>query len=433
MQSIQHATSRENQKPVPFVFLLSVWCGLLGSVIEVGILAIRKYYFHEILFLSPHFVWMIPVTYCFLFAISGLILFPLTHTWPTIISRRISVFVIAVLGFLGPLFAVPRLHKYAVLLVAVGLGVQTARFITARGDGFQRVVERTTWWMVAVVVGLAFGVSGMQMLAEGSAQAKLGGVSADAPNVVLLSLDTVRAKSLSVYGYSRATTPHLKRVAKSGVIFERAISTSPWTLPAHGSMFTGRWPHELSSDWKKPLDDSYPTLAEVLRSQGYMTAGFVANLIYCSSIHGLNRGFVHYDDFPVSLGQIMLSSSLGKMIATNDKLRFMFDYHRVLNRKTAEELTHDFLGWLSKNDHRPFFAFLNYFDAHEPYLPPEGFATQFGPRRKRVKFWHSGIDAFRPAKWEMAPQEVQAELDAYEGSIAYIDHYIAESDTIEAT
>ena len=70
---------------------------------------------------------------------------------------------------------------------------------------------------------------------------------------MLIVLDTVRAKSLSLYGYSRATTPNLDRLAARGVVFERALSTAPWTLPSHGSMFTGRFPHELSGI-RRPVD-----------------------------------------------------------------------------------------------------------------------------------------------------------------------------------
>ena len=74
-------------------------------------------------------------------------------------------------------------------------------------------------------------------------------------------------------------------------------ATSSWTLPSHASMFTGRWPHELSAGWFTPLDGTYPTLAEFLGSRGYATAGFVANYWYCASDSGLNRGFTAYQDY----------------------------------------------------------------------------------------------------------------------------------------
>ena len=83
--------------------------------------------------------------------------------------------------------------------------------------------------------------------------------------------------------------------------FDQAFATAPWTLPSHTSLFTGRWPHELTADWTVPLDGDYPTLAEYLAAHGYDTAGFVANLDYCGRETGLARGFAHYEDYPIEL------------------------------------------------------------------------------------------------------------------------------------
>ena len=116
------------------------------------------------------------------------------------------------------------------------------------------------------------------------------------PNVLLIVMDTVSAQHMSLYGYPRDTTPNLARLARKGVRFQHARSTAPWTLPSHASMFTGRWPHDLSVGYGQPLDASAPTLAESLRDRGYATGGFVANTLYCSAETGLNRGFIHYED-----------------------------------------------------------------------------------------------------------------------------------------
>ena len=107
--------------------------------------------------------------------------------------------------------------------------------------------------------------------------------------------------NLSLHGYSRRTTPNLELLAGRGVRFDLAFATSSWTLPSHASLFTGRWPHELGVDWKSPLKDGTPTLAEYLGAHGYDTAGFVANLDYCSRETGLARGFAHYEDYPIEL------------------------------------------------------------------------------------------------------------------------------------
>ena len=119
--------------------------------------------------------------------------------------------------------------------------------------------------------------------------------------MLLIVWDTVRAGNLSLHGYGRPTTPNLDRLARRGVRFDLAFSTSSWTLPSHASLFTGRWPHELGVDWKSPLRDDVPTLAEYLASHGYDTAGFAANLDYCTRETGLARGFAHYEDFPIDV------------------------------------------------------------------------------------------------------------------------------------
>ena len=115
---------------------------------------------------------------------------------------------------------------------------------------------------------------------------------------------TRSAQNLSLYGYGRPTTPNLEGLAARGVRFRHAFATSSWTLPSHASLFTGRWPHELSAGWKTPLDDTHPTLAERLASLGYDTAGFVANLDYCGRETGLSRGFAHYEDYPLSVREV---------------------------------------------------------------------------------------------------------------------------------
>ena len=118
---------------------------------------------------------------------------------------------------------------------------------------------------------------------------------AGASNVVLIVLDTVRADHLSLYGYGRETTPGSRRLADRGILFDFARSVASWTLPSHASMFTGRWPHELSVDSDRPLDGNTPTLAEFL-GRRVLTGGFTANTYYTNAWYGIDRGFARYED-----------------------------------------------------------------------------------------------------------------------------------------
>jgi arylsulfatase A-like enzyme len=99
-------------------------------------------------------------------------------------------------------------------------------------------------------------------------------------------------------------------------------------------------------------------------------------------------------------------------------------YLDVLNRKDAARITGDFLGWLSRQQQQPFFAFLNYYDAHQPYLPPESFELKFGPEKPRGNLSYFTNSAELDKPWQMSPQQVQGELDAYDSAISYMDHHL---------
>ncbi len=405
--------------------LLAIGMGLAFGLGEVAGLASRVYIERAaVTHVSPNIPWMAPVGYAAFFLLLSPILFiPVRQRG----NPGLAVFAFAALGFIGWLQMLPwSLHTAAVAILALGLAVQTARIAAHRAKRLRRRLRRVTALLAGVTLLLGAGVALRGSLGERRALAALPEATPGAPNVLLIILDTVRAKSMSLHGYDRPTTPALDSLAETGTVFETALATSPWTLPSHASMFTGRWPHELSTHWSYPLDDAEPTLAEVLSRHGYLTAGFVANLSYASRPFGLARGFAHYEDFPVSVGQVVLSTSLGRNLAASAGLRELFGYQELLNRKDAARIRGDFIDWLESQGERPFFAFLNFFDAHEPYLPPAPYDRLWGPPVDRPNIQHRhnllrGVNARRLGKWSMRPDEVPGELAAYEGTIAYLD------------
>jgi arylsulfatase A-like enzyme len=272
---------------------------------------------------------------------------------------------------------------------------------------------------------------------EYRAQAALSPAPAGATNVLLVVWDTVRASNLSLHGYGRRTSPVLERLAKKGVRFDQAFATAPWTLPSHSSMFTGRWPHELTADWQVPLDEAHPTLGEYLGAHGYDTAGFVANLDYCSTETGLSRGFAHYEDYPIELKDIVTRYvGIGTRV---DLLTPASVINRLLKRiwgdrydaiprsnehaKAGATVDRSFLEWLSwqQTRNRPFFAFLNYNDAHSPYEVPDRSIPAVGLRpisyvdRVTLKNWDT-LDKFK-----VSMAHVQMANDVYDDSIYYLD------------
>ncbi|MEJ2704361.1 MAG: sulfatase, partial [Sedimentisphaerales bacterium] len=252
--------------------------------------------------------------------------------------------------------------------------------------------------------------------------ANLPEAPSSAPNVLLIVWDTVRAESMSLYGYERQTTPYLEDLAKEGTVFRNAIATASWTLPSHASLFTGRYHHETLTSYYKPLDATYPTLAEDLATHGYITGGFVANTEYCCAERGIARGFVHYEDYVASIGELERSSSLIRSLSRQSFVRLLFGYRDVLGRKSAPRIGNDFLRWV---DHIPngrsFFAFLNYYDAHQPYIAPAEFDDMFGPTDRLVTYisrYSCGV----PCSSDDTPtDEIESMRNAYDGSIAYLD------------
>ena len=190
----------------------------------------------------------------------------------------------------------PRIYPWAWAILALGIASRLVPILERRPTEVRRWLMLSFPALLGVVLVLAGFVLGGDWLKE-RREASRPLPSGDPPNVLLIVLDTVRADRLSLYGYRRPTSPTLERLAKRGIRFDEARATAPWTLPSHASMFTGRWPHELDVDWYTPLGTKFPTLAEYLGSRGYATAGFVANVHYCSYDFGLDRGFTHYEDY----------------------------------------------------------------------------------------------------------------------------------------
>jgi arylsulfatase A-like enzyme len=177
-------------------------------------------------------------------------------------------------------------------------------------------------------------------------------------HLVLITLDTTRADRLGAYGYEKAETPNLDRLAREGLRFEDAVSSAPITLVAHASMLTGLDPdhHGVRHNGEYRLDPSQATLAEVLRSNGYETAAFVSGFVL-DARYGLAQGFDRYDDRT----QAFPGQPFGG-----------------LGERSAEAVTDAALEWLGKRDtSKPFFLWVHYYDPHAQYRPPEPYARKF--------------------------------------------------------
>jgi choline-sulfatase len=178
------------------------------------------------------------------------------------------------------------------------------------------------------------------------------------PNVILITIDTVRADHVGCYGAKNIQTPTLDALGRDGVIFERAISQVPLTWPSHGAILTGLYPFQngVQDFTGQPLESRFRSVAQAFKQQGYVTGAVVSSFVLDRS-WGLARGFDFYDD-AFSPDQF-LHRDLG-----------------LVDRRAGESVTRA-VAWLKKNPRRPFFFWLHLYDPHSPYDPPEPFHSEY--------------------------------------------------------
>ncbi|HEY2942485.1 MAG TPA: tetratricopeptide repeat protein [Vicinamibacteria bacterium] len=187
----------------------------------------------------------------------------------------------------------------------------------------------------------------------------LAAVAAAPPaNLLLVTIDTLRADHLHAYGYA-IDTPATDTLARTGMVVEDATVQVPETLPSHASLLTGRYPyeHRIRDNFSPPFDPSTPTLATLLRARGYDTAAFIGSVVLTGS-SGLDHGFALYDDV------FSAATSSGVQV----------------EERRAEDVVSSALGWLKKTRPRPFFAWVHLYDPHAPYEPPEPYRKRYAGR-----------------------------------------------------
>jgi arylsulfatase A-like enzyme len=225
--------------------------------------------------------------------------------------------------------------------------------------------------------------------------------SATPPNVVLISIDSLRADHVGVYGYSRATTPNIDALAAEGVVFENAVSTTSWTLPAHISMLTSLFSeaHGVIGAGDS-LAGSATTLTEIFHDSGYATVAVVSGP-FLHRRFGFAQGFDVYDDETVSFAEI------------NDS-----------HQGVTSPLTHErAVQLLQESAAEPFFLFLHYWDVHYDYAPPSPYDTMFDPdytgEVTSANFIRNdAIDR------DMDPRDLDHIVALYDGEIAYTDSFL---------
>ena len=381
---------------------------------------------------SKEIFWISPIVDLIFFLSLALICALVARFLARFPPVRALVFLLAFLSVYDWLTVTGRLYHRACLLLALGTAVALVRWSARRESSILQFWKKATLGMLAMWMLVFAGIQGGKWLHEQSAVARLPRATPGMPNVLVIVVDTLRADHLSSYGYSRPTSPNLDRMAQQGVLFENAISTSSWSLPSHVSLLTGRYQFEHGIGnvqpepwlgWGRKGLGGYTTVGEVLQEKGYRTGAFSANRTYFSRDLGFGRGFIHFEDYFHSPADMFVRTLYGREFAriylkrTEKSLvkrilrRLSFtslldqdaegsgSYGGAFGiRKRADVVNKEVLDWIDRDHQRPFFAFLNYFDVHDPYG---------GPRTYPKPGW---------------PQ--QTSIDAYDDSVKYADDQI---------
>ena len=283
------------------------------------------------------------------------------------------------------------------------------------------------------------------------------------PNILLIILDTLRRDRLSAYGHGRETSPALDAFAQDATLFERAIAPAQWTIPAHSSIFTGLYPsaHGVTQA-NGQLSGMHPTLAEILRGDGYETIGFCNNPLVGVLNNGLQRGFNHFYNYagaavnrPFDSAKSQVRQELDKRwrrFARPTQNRFAHSdflfrvsmnpllvplWTRITNYTGhTENSVNDLIGYWGQHQaggaDQPLFAFLNLMGAHLPYRPPQDYLDRVAPGVKRDRHAYRFMNRFNAeaARWAsptdppLADWEKQVLYDFYDAEILHQDYHL---------
>ncbi len=367
-------------------------------------------------------LWIAPLVDFVLFTLAGGFFALTGWLFPRLPLKKIAWFVFVFLAVFDWAFILlfGRISLFAILVLAAGVSYQVFNSIQKREAVVSSRLQKWLPRLAGSTVLLFVLIQGGGWLNERIRTANLPAANAGAPNVIVIVVDTLRADHLSSYGYERDTSPFMDSLAAQGVRFENAISPSSWTQPSHASMLTGRYTYEHQAE-TTPLDDTFPTIGEVMQANGYRTGGFSANTLFFTRRQGHGRGFLHFEDNYQSAPDAFFNSSLYGFIFDFYGLRKALNYEGVPTRVLASDINRSVLDWIDRDSDRPFFVFMNYFDVHDPYTPPEPYRSKYASTPNPGGLINGFVERYSPS---LTPEQIQTEIEAYDGSISYVDDEI---------
>ncbi|MHA1665397.1 MAG: sulfatase [Candidatus Njordarchaeales archaeon] len=261
----------------------------------------------------------------------------------------------------------------------------------------------------------------------------------DMENVILITVDSLRADHLSCYGYEKETSPNMDKIAESGILFKQAISNGGHTRIAFPTILTStyffshRFLKRMNNGFTIYLSDDRPYLPEILKRNGYKTAGFHSNP-FLTKRYGYNRGFdMLLDPLEKSIGtkkniRSFVQNHLNPDGLLYRSLKIVFNRFRHVEPPFAggEEITKSALSWVKNNRGSPFFLWVHYMDVHHPYLPPKNHLMKFSDKIITSRESITLHTKMLKNSASLSHIDIKNLISLYDGCINYVDYWIGE-------
>ena len=412
------ASARSRAQATRAVVVSTLWIGLVTGLVEAGLsVAVmragrRPGSWWDLFAVSPAFdVLMYGAVGFFLLVLAR------ARRWPVlpIVLPAYGFLTASIwLGILLPY----QVHIVALLMLCAGLGYQASRLVLRRLDRALAFWERSLPLVASAAVAAALAIFVGRPGWERIELTRLPSAPTDAPDIVLVVIDALRADHLQAHGYPRDTSPTLTRLASEGASFRAAFSTSPYTGPSHASLLTGLYPSEHGLQWldRRPvLTPEHRTLPTALSELGYRTTAVSANRFWFTREQGFGRDFHSFRGNYWTVGDALVRTAYGRKLREWVIPRLFEDYPW---RMKANQVTDAALEWAAQDRERPMFLMLNYFDVHDPYLPPQPYRSRYSDEEEPGGILNTYLQRYHA---ELSPAELQAEIDAYDGAIRFVD------------
>jgi arylsulfatase A-like enzyme len=310
-------------------------------------------------------------------------------------------------------YCLPETLVGALVALVTGLAVYAVARRLVGAAPVSRWLSSKIWRRLLAGKLMAFAVVlAAVVLLEPIPGGGVGETSGVGPNVILVSIDTLRAGRLGYMGHDRPTSPFIDGLSSRSVVFRQAVCQFPLTSPSQASILTSRYPRSHGSlDNAVPIHDSVRLLPEVLRDHGYHTAAFVTNRI-CGIRYGFGRGFDYY----VEAGGGDLSRS-----RLRDWLLQLRVFRLWWRLSGGERLTMAAESWLSGNRREPFFLWYHQLAPHSPYAPPLSYELEWDSNASRVVPTTAALGRINRGEVGISSEDLAHIESLYDAEIAFTD------------